>query len=209
MYLEPWHADIEAFLELRDNTGDDASRTHNLNLANWIPDLFMRRVEANGEWSLFDPKRVPELPDLCGEAFDDAYEAAEAAGLAAKTDQGARSLRADDADARADRQRLDDVQGRVEPRVQPDRRCPGRTVHLSNLCTEIIEVTSQDETAVCNLGSINLGASRRRRRVRLREARAHRAHRGPPARSRDRSELLPDRGDAALEPASGVRSASA
>jgi len=85
VYLEPWHADIEPFLELRDNTGDDASRTHNLNIANWIPDLFMKRVEANAEWSLFDPKRVPELPDLWGAAFDRAYEAAEAAGLAAKT----------------------------------------------------------------------------------------------------------------------------
>ncbi|HLL22133.1 MAG TPA: ribonucleotide reductase N-terminal alpha domain-containing protein, partial [Kofleriaceae bacterium] len=85
VYLEPWHADIEAFLELRDNTGDDASRAHNLNLANWIPDLFMRRVDANARWSLFDPKRVPTLPDVWGEDFDRAYEAAEAAGLAVKT----------------------------------------------------------------------------------------------------------------------------
>ena len=85
VYLEPWHADIEEFLALRDNTGDEASRTHNLNLANWIPDLFMRRVEADGDWSLFDPKLVPALPDLFGEAFDDAYVAAERGGLAAKT----------------------------------------------------------------------------------------------------------------------------
>ena len=70
VYLEPWHADIEEFLALRDNTGDEASRTHNLNLANWIPDLFMRRVEADGDWSLFDPKVVPALPDLFGEAFE-------------------------------------------------------------------------------------------------------------------------------------------
>ena len=73
VYLEPWHADIEEFLELRDNTGDEARRTHNLNLANWIPDLFMRRVEADELWSLFDPDAVPALPDLWGDAFDAAY----------------------------------------------------------------------------------------------------------------------------------------
>jgi ribonucleoside-diphosphate reductase alpha chain len=85
VYLEPWHADIEEFLQLRDNTGDAASRTHNLNLANWVPDLFMRRVEADGPFSLFDPKVVPELSDLYGEEFERRYEEAERAGLAAKT----------------------------------------------------------------------------------------------------------------------------
>src|SRR4030095_440200 len=85
VYLETWHADIESFLELRDNTGEDSRRTHNLNLANWIPDLFMRRVEEDGAWLLFDPKDVPTLPDLFGEAFDDAYVQAEAQGLAKKT----------------------------------------------------------------------------------------------------------------------------
>ena len=80
VYLEPWHPDIEEFLELRDNTGEDARRTHNLNLANWIPDEFMRRVEADEMWSLIDPDEVPELPDLWGEEFDAAYRAAEAAG---------------------------------------------------------------------------------------------------------------------------------
>ena len=80
VYLEPWHPDIEEFLELRDNTGEDARRTHNLNLANWIPDEFMRRVEADEMWSLIDPDEVPELPDLWGEAFDAAYRAAEADG---------------------------------------------------------------------------------------------------------------------------------
>jgi ribonucleoside-diphosphate reductase alpha chain len=82
VYLEPWHADVEEFLQLRDNTGDEQSRTHNLNLANWIPDLFMKRVEADAQWSLFDPKDVPELPDLWGEAFDAAYVTAERTGLA-------------------------------------------------------------------------------------------------------------------------------
>ena len=156
VYLEPWHADIEPFLELRDNTGDDASRTHNLNIANWIPDLFMRRVEANGAWSLFDPKRVPALPDLWGPAFDEAYEAAEAAGLAAKT------VNARDLYARMMRTLAQTGNGWITFKDAANRTCnqtalPGRTVHLSNLCTEIIEVTSDDEAAVCNLGSINLG----------------------------------------------------
>ncbi len=134
VYLEPWHADIEEFLELRDNTGDEARRTHNLNLANWIPDLFMHRVEADGEWSLFDPKEVPELPDLYGEDFERAYERAEAGGPRREDGQGPRALRADDADARADRQRLDDLQGQVQPRVQPDgaartHRAPVEPLH--------------------------------------------------------------------------------
>jgi ribonucleoside-diphosphate reductase alpha chain len=156
VYLEPWHADIEQFLELRDSTGDDASRTHNLNIANWIPDLFMRRVEANADWSLFDPKRVPELPDLWGEAFERAYEAAEAAGLAART------MKARDLYARMMRTLAQTGNGWITFKDAANRACnqtavAGRTVHLSNLCTEIIEVTSQDEAAVCNLGSINLG----------------------------------------------------
>jgi ribonucleoside-diphosphate reductase alpha chain len=156
VYLEPWHADIEAFLELRDNTGDEASRTHNLNLANWIPDLFMKRVEANGPWSLFDPKRVPELPDLWGAEFERAYEVAEAAGLAAKT------IDARDLYARMMRTLAQTGNGWMTFKDAANRACnqtalAGRTVHLSNLCTEIIEVTSADEAAVCNLGSINLG----------------------------------------------------
>ncbi|HTV18238.1 MAG TPA: ribonucleoside-diphosphate reductase subunit alpha, partial [Polyangiaceae bacterium] len=155
VYLEPWHADIEAFLELRDNTGDEQSRTHNLNLANWVPDLFMRRVEANGTWSLFDPKLTPELPDLYGAEFDAAYERAEAAGLAAKT------LPARDLYARMMRTLAQTGNGWMTFKDASNRACnqtalPGRTVHLSNLCTEILEVTSGDETAVCNLGSINL-----------------------------------------------------
>ncbi|MBX3302320.1 MAG: ribonucleoside-diphosphate reductase subunit alpha [Nitrospira sp.] len=155
VYLEPWHADIEEFLELRNNTGDEASRTHNLNLANWIPDLFMRRVEADGEWSLFDPKTVPELPDLYGEEFERAYAQAEQAGLAAKT------LKARELYARMMRTLAQTGNGWMTFKDKSNRACnqtalPGRTVHLSNLCTEILEVTSRDETAVCNLGSINL-----------------------------------------------------
>jgi ribonucleoside-diphosphate reductase alpha chain len=155
VYLEPWHADIEEFLALRDNTGDEAARTHNLNLANWIPDLFMRRVEADAPWSLFDPKRVPELPDVWGEAFDRAYEQAERDGLAARV-VPARELY-----ARMMRTLAQTGNGWMTFKDASNRACnqtaaPGRTVHLSNLCTEIIEVTSGDEVAVCNLGSINL-----------------------------------------------------
>ena len=155
VYLEPWHADIEEFLALRENTGDEASRTHNLNLANWIPDLFMKRVEAGQAWSLFDPKAVPALPDLFGEAFEAAYVAAEQAGLASK------SVAARDLYARMMRTLAQTGNGWMTFKDKSNQACnqtalPGRTVHLSNLCTEILEVTSQAETAVCNLGSINL-----------------------------------------------------
>jgi ribonucleoside-diphosphate reductase alpha chain len=155
VYLEPWHADVEAFLELRDNTGDEGRRTHHINLANWIPDLFMRRVDADESWSLFDPKDVPDLPDLYGAAFDDAYTQAEARGLAKK------SLRARDLYARMMRVLAQTGNGWMTFKDKSNRACnqtgkPGNIVHLSNLCTEILEVTSGGETAVCNLGSINL-----------------------------------------------------
>jgi len=155
VYLEPWHADIEDFLELRDNTGDEGARAHNLNLANWIPDLFMKRVEADGPWSLFDPKQVPELPDLYGEAFEERYEEAERDGLARKV------VKARDLYARMMRTLAQTGNGWMTFKDKSNRACnqtalPGRVVHLSNLCTEILEVTHQDETAVCNLGSINL-----------------------------------------------------
>jgi len=154
-YLEPWHADIEAFLELRDNTGDEGRRTHHINLANWICDLFMRRVEADEPWSLFDPKDVPELPDLFGPAFETAYVQAEARGLARKT------LRARDLYARMMRVLAQTGNGWMTFKDKSNLACnqtgkSGNTVHLSNLCTEILEVTGNGETAVCNLGSINL-----------------------------------------------------
>jgi ribonucleoside-diphosphate reductase alpha chain len=155
VYLEPWHADVEEFLALRDNTGDEAARTHNLNLANWIPDLFMRRVEADASWSLFDPKAVPHLPDLFGEPFEQAYEQAEAQGLAVRT------VKARELYARMMRTLAQTGNGWITFKDMANRACnqtaePGRVVHLSNLCTEILEVTNRDETAVCNLGSINL-----------------------------------------------------
>ena len=156
VYLENWHADIEEFLELRDNTGDEARRTHNLNLANWVSDLFMRRVEADAEWSLFDPKDVPHLIDLYGSAFDEAYAEAERDGKAVKT------VRARDLYGRMMRTLAQTGNGWVTFKDASNEKCnqvvPGgaHVVHLSNLCTEIIEVNSQEETAVCNLGSINL-----------------------------------------------------
>ena len=155
VYLETWHPDIEEFLELRDNTGEDARRTHNLNIANWIPDEFMRRVEADGEWSLIDPDLVPELVDLWGEEFDRAYRAAEVNGLASRT------VKARDLYGRMMRTLAQTGNGWMTFKDAANAKCnqtgqPGNVVHLSNLCTEIIEVSSDAETAVCNLGSINL-----------------------------------------------------
>lgn len=156
VYLESWHADVEDFLELRDNTGDEARRTHNLNLANWVPDLFMQRVEADQEWSLFDPRVVPEFVDLHGEDFERAYLQAEAQGKAARTIP-ARKLY-----ARMMRTLAETGNGWMTFKDKCNRASnqtlrAGNVIHLSNLCTEILEVTSAEETAVCNLGSINLG----------------------------------------------------
>ncbi|GAB3595587.1 ribonucleoside-diphosphate reductase subunit alpha [Angustibacter peucedani] len=159
VYLEPWHPDVEEFLELRDNTGEDARRTHNLNLAHWVPDEFMRRVEADEPWSLIDPDQAPELPDLWGEAFDTAYRQAEADGRVVRT------VRARDLYARMMRTLAQTGNGWMTFKDAANRTCnqtsdeqgPGApVVHLSNLCTEIVEVSSDDETAVCNLGSVNL-----------------------------------------------------
>ncbi len=155
VYLETWHADIEEFLELKDNTGDEARRTHNLNLANWISDLFMRRVEADGEWSLLNPNDFPHLTDLYGEEFERAYVEAE------KSDKVVRVVKARDLYARMMRTLAQTGNGWMTFKDASNQKCnqtavEGRVVHLSNLCTEIIEVTSNDETAVCNLGSINL-----------------------------------------------------
>jgi ribonucleoside-diphosphate reductase alpha chain len=155
VYLETWHADIEEFLELKDNAGDEARRTYNLNLANWIPDLFMRRVEAGEGWSLFDPKTVPHLTDIFGEEFDAAYAKAEQDGLAV------RIVAARDLYARMMKTLAETGNGWLNFKDACNRKSnqtlrPENVVHSSNLCTEIVEVTSPGETAVCNLGSINL-----------------------------------------------------
>ncbi|MFC7279092.1 ribonucleoside-diphosphate reductase subunit alpha [Paractinoplanes rhizophilus] len=155
VYLEPWHPDIEEFLELRDNTGEESRRTHNLNLANWIPDEFMRRVEADEDWSLIDPSDAPELPDLFGEEFDLAYRNAEKKAV--------KTIKARDLYGRMMRTLAQTGNGWMTFKdrsnaLSNQTGAPGATIHLSNLCTEILEVNSDDETAVCNLGSINLGA---------------------------------------------------
>ena len=155
VYLETWHADVEEFLELRDNTGDDARRTHNLNLANWVPDLFMERVEKDWTWSLFDPKQVPHLTDLYGDEFERAYVEAERQHLYE------RQVPARQLYSRMMRTLAQTGNGWMTFKDPSNERCNqtgvAGTVHLSNLCTEILEVTSSDETAVCNLGSINVG----------------------------------------------------
>jgi len=155
VYLETWHADIEDFLELRDNTGDEARRTHNLNIANWIPDLFMRRVQNDEMWSLFDPKAVPHFPDVYGEEFESSYTEAEAGGLFV------RQIKARDLYAKMMRTMAQTGNGWMTFKDAANRKSnqtarPENVVHLSNLCTEIIEVTNDNETAVCNLGSINV-----------------------------------------------------
>ena len=155
VYLEPWHADVEQFLELRENTGDLSRRTYNLNLANWIPDLFMQRVDKDGMWSLFDPKVVPHLPDLYAGEFVAAYEKAEEEKLYT------RQVKARDLYARMMKSLAETGNGWMTFKDSCNLKCnqtgkSGNVVHLSNLCTEITEVTSRSETAVCNLGSINL-----------------------------------------------------
>jgi ribonucleoside-diphosphate reductase alpha chain len=157
VYLEPWHPDVEEFLELRDNTGEEARRTHNLNLANWIPDEFMRRVEADEDWSLIDPDQAPELVDLWGTAFEARYRELEAEGRVVRT------LKARDLFAKMMRTLAQTGNGWMTFKDAANRTCNqttdapgGPVVHLSNLCTEIIEVSSDTETAVCNLGSVNL-----------------------------------------------------
>ena len=155
VYLEPWHADVESFLEMRDNTGDAARRTYNLNLANWIPDLFMRRSDEDGVWSLFDPKDVPHLTDLYGAEFDRAYVEAEEKHLYR------RQVKARELYARMMRTLAETGNGWMVFKDACNIKCNqtgtnGNVVHLSNLCTEITEVTSSAETAVCNLGSVNL-----------------------------------------------------
>jgi ribonucleoside-diphosphate reductase alpha chain len=156
VYLESWHADIEEFLELRDNTGDEAKRAHNLNLANWVPDLFMKRVETDQMWSLFDPNRVPHLVDLYGPAFEQAFTEAEEKKLYTK------QVKARDLYARMMKTLAQTGNGWMTFKDACNMKSnqtglPQNVIHLSNLCTEILEVTSNNETAVCNLGSVNVG----------------------------------------------------
>ncbi len=157
-YLETWHLDIEEFLELRKNTGDDRRRTHDMNTANWVPDLFMKRVVEGGNWTLFSPSDVPDLHDKWGRAFNEAYEAYEA-----KVDRGELKLHKRIPAVQLWRKMLSMLFETGHPWITFKDACNVRspqqhmgTVHSSNLCTEITLNTSETEIAVCNLGSVNL-----------------------------------------------------
>jgi len=157
-YLETWHLDIEEFLELRKNTGDDRRRTHDMNTANWIPDLFMRRVMEKGTWTLFSPSNVPDLHDLFGAAFEKAYVAYEEKAARGEI-KPAKTVQATD----LWRKILTMLFETGHPWITFKDACNVRSpqqhagvVHSSNLCTEITLNTSDTETAVCNLGSVNL-----------------------------------------------------
>lgn len=157
-YLETWHLDIEEFLELRKNTGDDRRRTHDMNTANWIPDLFMRRVMEKGTWTLFSPSNVPDLHDLFGSAFEKAYVAYEEKAARGEI-KPSRTVQASD----LWRKMLTMLFETGHPWITFKDACNVRSpqqhagvVHSSNLCTEITLNTSDSETAVCNLGSVNL-----------------------------------------------------
>jgi ribonucleoside-diphosphate reductase alpha chain len=157
-YLETWHLDLEEFLDLRKNTGDDRRRTQDMNTANWIPDLFMRRVVEGGDWTLFSPSTCPDLHDLFGRAFETAYTAYEA-----KVDSGEIKLFKRMPARDLWRKMLSMLFETGHPWITFKDACNVRSpqqhvgvVHSSNLCTEITLNTSDSEIAVCNLGSINL-----------------------------------------------------
>ncbi|MFO1312840.1 MAG: ribonucleoside-diphosphate reductase subunit alpha [Burkholderiales bacterium] len=157
-YLETWHMDIEEFLELRKNTGDDRRRTHDMNTANWIPDLFMKRVVEGGDWTLFSPSDVPDLHDKWGHAFEEAYKRYED-----KVARGELKLFKKIPAVQLWRKMLSMLFETGHPWITFKDACNVRspqqhvgTVHSSNLCTEITLNTSDTEIAVCNLGSVNL-----------------------------------------------------
>jgi ribonucleoside-diphosphate reductase alpha chain len=157
-YLESWHLDLEEFLELRKNTGDDRRRTHDMNTANWIPDLFMRRVVDGGDWTLFSPSTCPDLHDKFGLAFEEAYTAYEA-----KVDRGEIKLFKRMPAKDLWRKMLSMLFETGHPWITFKDACNVRSpqqhagvIHSSNLCTEITLNTSDSEIAVCNLGSVNL-----------------------------------------------------
>src|SRR5690554_3015817 len=159
-YLETWHLDLEEFLELRKNTGDDRRRTHDMHTAHWIPDLFMKRVREDGQWTLFSPNDVPDLHDLYGAAFEARYVEYER-----RADAGEISLHRRVRAVELWRKMLAMLFETGHPwltwKDAANVRSPqdhAGVVHNSNLCTEILLNTSRDEAAVCNLGSINLAA---------------------------------------------------
>ncbi len=160
VYLEYWHADIEDFIELRKNTGDERRRAHDLNTATWIPDLFMKRLAEDGQWSLFSPSDVPDLHDLYGKKFEEAYVRYEKLGEEGKLGMY-RKIRAADLWKKHLTMLFESGHPWITWKDPSNVRSPQDhvgVVHSSNLCTEITLNTSAQETAVCNLGSINLGS---------------------------------------------------
>jgi len=159
-YLEPWHLDVEEYLDLRRNTGDDRRRTHDLHTALWIPDLFMQRVAAGGDWTLFSPDEVPDLHDLYGQSFAARYAHYEAEAAAGRL-RLHRTLPAVDLWRRVLTALFETGHPWLTWKDPANVRSPqdhAGVVHSSNLCTEILLNTSREETAVCNLGSLNLAA---------------------------------------------------
>ncbi len=157
-YLETWHMDIEEFLELRKNTGDDRRRTHDMNTANWIPDLFMKRVMEDGEWTLFSPNNTPDLHDLFGQAFEDRYTEYERQAKAGEIPLY-KTIKAQDLWRKILGMLFETGHPWVTFKDPCNLRSPQQhagVVHSSNLCTEITLNTSEEEIAVCNLGSVNL-----------------------------------------------------
>ena len=157
-YLETWHLDIEEFLDLRKNTGDDRRRTHDMNTANWVPDLFMKRVELDKNWTLFSPGETPDLHDLTGLAFEKRYEEYEALAVEGKMDQH-KTIPAKDLWRKMLTMLFETGHPWITFKDSCNLRSPQQhtgVIHSSNLCTEITLNTSNDEIAVCNLGSLNL-----------------------------------------------------
>jgi ribonucleoside-diphosphate reductase alpha chain len=157
-YLETWHLDIEEFLDLRKNTGDDRRRTHDMNTANWVPDLFMQRVEADDDWTLFSPDETPELHDLYGKPFAEKYVAYEAKAARGEM-RSFKHVRASDLWRRMLTMVFETGHPWITFKDPSNLRSPQQhvgVIHSSNLCTEILLNTSDDEVAVCNLGSVNL-----------------------------------------------------
>ncbi len=157
-YLETWHLDIEEFLELRKNTGDERRRAHDMNTANWIPDLFMKRVFNDQNWTLFSPNNVPDLHDLHGRAFETAYEEYERKAAAGEIDVY-KTLKASDLWRKMISMLFETGHPWITFKDSCNVRSPQQhvgAIHSSNLCTEITLNTSKDEIAVCNLGSVNL-----------------------------------------------------
>ena len=159
-YIEPWHLDFEEFIDLRKNTGDDRRRTHDMHTAAWIPDLFMQRVQDNGSWTMFCPNEVSDLHDLYGETFRSRYEFYEQQAANGGIRQY-REIRAVELWRKILTRLFETGHPWITFKDPSNIRSPqdhAGVVHSSNLCTEILLNTSHDETAVCNLGSINLGA---------------------------------------------------